>query len=388
MRRAAAWALAALLMLAAVGAAGAAGAEPRPAPDLVLASAPAGDNESAARERAVARGLRQAVARAAVGMVDPATLRSRLDALEGKVLARAESFVNNYSLEASATSQGRVLVLVSVSVDAAALDQALTEAGLRLPAARQELTLVLVSEETAPGRPAVYWWSGNAGVPAMPPPVKKVLDSLGVRTVDPASLAGRIPPEARQPVLSEEQALELARMAGAGLVILGRVRTYPMVTPEGESPPPVAQLMALEVDSGQALALVEAEGPTFHLTPGPGATPAVEEAVVASVRQLLEQLAAEAPGDQAAGGEVLVKVRGLRSLADLMRFQEMLAGQGTLVAEVSRESVGAGRATLKVKLNGPPSQLADQLIVQDFGDFLVNVLEISPQELTLMLIPK
>jgi hypothetical protein len=386
MRRAAAWALAALLMLAA-GAAGAA-AEPRPAADLVLASAPAGDNESAARERAVARGLRQAVARAAVGMVDPATLRSRLDALEGKVLARAESFVTNYSLEASATSQGRVLVLVSVSVDAAALDQALTEAGLRLPAARQELTLVLVSEETAPGRPAVYWWSGNPGVPAMPPPVRKVLDSLGVRTVDPASLAGRVPPEARQPVLSEEQALELARMAGAGLVILGRVRTYPMVTPEGESPPPVAQLMALEVDSGKALALVEAEGPTFHLTPGPGATPAVEEAVVAAVRQLLEQLAAEAPGDQAAGGEVLVKVRGLRSLADLMRFQEMLASQGTLVAEVSRESVGAGRATLKVKLNGPPSQLADQLIVQDFGDFLVNVLEISPQELTLMLIPK
>jgi hypothetical protein len=296
--------------------------------------------------------------------------------------------VTNYSLEASATSQGRVLVLVSVSVDAAALDQALTEAGLRLPAARQELTLVLVSEETAPGRPAVYWWSGNPGVPAMPPPVRKVLDSLGVRTVDPASLAGRIPPEARQPVLSEEQALELARMAGAGLVILGRVRTYPMVTPEGESPPPVAQLMALEVDSGKALALVEAEGPTFHLTPGPGATPAVEEAVVAAVRQLLEQLAAEAPGDQAAGGEVLVKVRGLRSLADLMRFQEMLASQGTLVAGVSRESVGAGRATLKVKLNGPPSQLADQLIVQDFGDFLVNVLEISPQELTLMLIPK
>jgi hypothetical protein len=189
-------------------------------------------------------------------------------------------------------------------------------------------------------------------------------------------------------VLSEEQALELARMAGAGLVILGRVRTYPMVTPEGESPPPVAQLMALEVDSGKALALVEAEGPTFHLTPGPGATPAVEEAVVAAVRQLLEQLAAEAPGDQAAGGEVLVKVRGLRSLADLMRFQEMLASQGTLVAGVSRESVGAGRATLKVKLNGPPSQLADQLIVQDFGDFLVNVLEISPQKLKLMLIPK
>jgi hypothetical protein len=332
--------------------------------------------------------LRQAVARLAVEMVDPATLRSRLADLEGEVLARAESFVANYSLEASSVARGKVVVLVSVSVDRAALDRALADQALRLPAARQELTLVLVSEEAAPGRPAVYWWSGNPGVPAMPAPVKKVLDSLGVPTVEPASLAGRIPAEARQPVLSEEQALELARMAEAGLVILGRVRTYPMVTPKGESPPPVAQLMALDADTGEALALVEAEGPTFHLTPGPGAQPAVEEAVVGGVRQLLEQVAAEAPTSQAAGSEVLVEVRGLRSLADLMRFQELLAGQGTLVAEVSRESVRAGQATLKVKLNGPPSRLADQLIVQDFGDFLVNVLEISPQKLKLMLIPK
>ena len=237
---------------------------------LVLGRHQAGDDEAAAREAAVAQALGQAVVQAAVAMVDPATIRSRLAELDQKVLAKASQFVTNYSLQAHAKSGDEVVVLVSVSVDKHSLDQALNQAGLRLPAARQTLTLVLVSEEAAPGRPAVYWWGGASGAPAAPAPVVEVLKSLGVRMVDPATLAGKVPAEARQPVLSEEQALELARLAGAGLVIMGRERTYPLVTPESESPPPVAQLMALEVASQKALSLVETEGPIFHLTPGPG----------------------------------------------------------------------------------------------------------------------
>lgn len=355
---------------------------------LALGRHQAGEDEAAAREAAVAQALRQAVVQAAVAMVDPATIRSRLAELDEKVLVKAPQFVTTYSLQAHAKSGDEVVVLVSVSVDKHSLDQALNQAGLRLPAARQTLTLVLVSEEAAPGRPAVYWWGSASGAPAAPAPVAEVLESLGVRTVDPATLAGKVPAEARQPVLSEEQALELARLAGAGLVIMGRVRTYPLVTPEDESPPPVAQLMALEVGSQKALSLVESEGPRFHLTPGPGAGLKVTDAVQQAVRQLLEQVSKAAPGQGAPGSEITLTIRGLRNLADLHRFEEVLDSLSGVVASVRRQSVGAGWAALKVKLNGPPSQLADQLIVQDFGDFLVNVLDISPENLKLLLISK
>ena len=355
---------------------------------LALGRHQAGEDEAAAREAAVAQALGQAVVQAAVAMVDPATIRSRLAELDEKILAKAPQFVTTYSLQAHAKSGGEVVVLVSVSVDKHSLDQALNQAGLRLPAARQTLTLVLVSEEAAPGRPAVYWWGGASGTPAAPLPVAEVLESLGVRMVDPATLAGKVPAEARQPVLSEEQALELARLAGAGLVIMGRVRTYPLVTPEDESPPPVAQLMALEVGSQKALSLVESEGPRFHLTPGPGAGLKVTDAVQQAVRQLLEQISKAAPSQSAPGSQITLTIRGLRSLADLHRFEEVLDSLSGVVASARRQSVGAGWAALKVKLNGPPSQLADQLIVQDFGDFLVNVLDISPENLKLLLISK
>ncbi len=353
-----------------------------------LGVAPVGDDQARARDQAVAQALGTAVGRVVLGMVDPATLRDKLALLEEKILSQARRFVSTYSLESHAISGERMLVLVSVVVDRGALDQALARGGLTLPAARRRLTLVLVSEEAAPGRPVVYWWSGFAGVPAAPAPVERVLKSLGVRTVDPKTLAGKIPAEARRPVLSESDALALARRAGAGLVILGRVRTYPLVTPPAESPPPVAQLMALDVVSGRPLAVVESEGPVFNQTPDPQAGAQVTAAVERAVRDLMEKVAAKAPPQQARPGKLMLVIRGVRNLADLHHFEKVLASLNLMVSSLRRRAVGPGWARLSLELKVPPSQLADRLVVQDFGDFLVNVVDSSPEELKLMMIPK
>ncbi len=353
-----------------------------------LGRAPVGENQAQARDQAVAQALRAAVGRVVLGMVDPATLRDKLALLEEKILSQARRFVSTYSLESHAVSGERMLVLVSVVVDRGALDQALAQGGLTLPAARQTLTLVLVSEEAAPGRPVVYWWSGFAGVPAAPAPVERVLKSLGVRTVDPKTLAGKIPAEARRPVLSESDALALARQAGAGLVILGRVRTYPLVTPPEQSPPPVAQLMALDVVSGRSIAVVESEGPVFNQTPSPEAGRQVTAAVERAVRDLMDKVAGSAPRPEVRPGKVSLVISGVRNLADLHHFEKVLASLNLMVSSLQRESVGPGWARLHLELKVPPSQLADRLVVQDFGDFLVNVVDSSPEEIKLMMIPK
>ncbi len=353
----------------------------------VLGLAPLKQDPVEARQRAVSDALRRAVGRVALKMVDQATLRDKLAELERIALSRAREFVATYTLQAEAIQGKTALVLVSVSVDRAALDKALASAGLRLPKARLALTLVLVSEEASPGRPPVYWWSGAPGLPQAPAPLAQVLQKLGVRLADHKALAGRIPAEARQPVLNEQQALKLGRMAGAGLVILGRIRTYPLVTPQG-SPPPVVQLEALETSQGKVLAMVEDQGPVYRVTPGPQAAQEVKQVVEKAMRQLLEKVAASTQETQVAQGELLLTIEGLRSLAQLHRFEQVLAGMDTLVGDIRRQSVGPGWATLRVSLKAPASRLADQLLLQDFGDFLVNVVESSPEKMKLTLIPK
>jgi len=84
---------------------------------------------------------------------------------------------------------------------------------------------------------------------------------------------------------------------------------------------------------------------------------------------------------------VTLELEGLRSLADLHRFEQVLRGLGALVAQAQREAVGGGgKASLRLKLKAPAAKLADQLMLQNYGDFLVNVLEASPQKIRLAVV--
>ena len=279
-------------------------------------------------------------------------------------------------------------VLVTVTVDRAALLKELAVTGLRLPAGSLPLTLVMISEEASPGRPPAFWWSGAGSAPAYPAPVGEVLSSLGVRTVDPRTIAPQVPEEARQPVVSEEQATGLARLAGAGLVLLGRMRTYPMITPKGGDTPPLVQILAVDPVKGSTLAVVEEEGPIYESTPPAEAADQVAAAVQKAVRSLLEQVVAQSPTIPEGETMVSLQVSGIDSLGDLHRFEEVVGGLESLVEDMRRVSVAPGQATLELKLKVPAATLADQLLLQDYGQFLVNVVDVGAQEIKVVLIPK
>lgn len=226
----------------------------------------------------------------------------------------------------------------------------------------------------------------------MPRPLLRAAALAGVTLVEAKVLANKVEPDYRQAVLNEEQALDLARKCGAGLVILGRMRTYPLVMPAGQEAPPLAQLEALQVASGQVLATEEAPGPTFQATPSAQAAEKVNQALEEALQRLLKQAAAAAPPTPTptpVDDVATLELEGLRSLADLHRFEQVLRGLNDLVAQAQREAVGGGgKATLRLRLKAPAAKLADQLMVQNYGDFMVNVLEANQQIIRLMVVGK
>ncbi|MCB2225245.1 MAG: hypothetical protein KQH53_01105 [Desulfarculaceae bacterium] len=355
---------------------------------MVMGRAPLGSNEAAAKDAAVADALSRAVAQAAVSSLDPATLRSNLSLLQQQVLADSKRYITNYSLVASAPSGQDFLALVSVTIDQRALTQALIRAALKLPTSHLGTMLIMVSEETAPGRPPVYWWSGLPGAPEAPAPLAKVLKGMGIRIVNPRPLKALLTPDMRQPVLSESQALEFARQAGAQVVLLGSIRTYPLVTPQTIVPPPLVQLLALNTASGQVITIEETEGPTFHATPEPSAYPKILAQVEDSVRNLMARLSAKLGDAGPAAREIALKVSGVRSLGQLMRLEKAMMSMSDMVESVQRVSAGAGKASFSLVLKGSPSALADKLMVQNYGDFLINVVEQDKRALEVVIIPR
>lgn len=377
--------LAALCCLCAALALSARAAEPlAPANLLSLGKAPASlTNESAAREAAVQDALRRGVAQTALELADRGLLAAGLEALESQVLAKASSFVSAYAPQAQTKGAQGYSALVSLTVDRAALAKALAAAGLAKTQLKSPPVLALVSQELAPGAPPSYWWAAGEPQPALPPLVAQALKDLGLPVLDPAASAGRVPDEARQPVLSEEQAASLGRSLGAGLVLLGRVRPYPAA---GAGAPPLVQVMAIEAAGGKVLASEESEAP--QLPPGPEAN----ERVAVLARQGLMRLIASAvgglPAEVLAEQELILSLSGLRSLADLVRFEQTLRKLTPLVVEVRRDFLGGGKAGIRVKTRGSAERLGQEILAQNFGDFLVNVVRTAPQGLDLRLMPK
>ncbi len=361
---------------------------------LGRAPAAAGVPEAVAQEAALKDALRQAVARGVLEAADPAALRTRLEAVERDILAQPQRFVGAYGIQASGRTPEGVTVLVSVNLERAALAKALADLGMtragggtQAPAA--PLVLALISEETAPDRPAVFWWSEIPGLEAAPAPVALALAGGKYRLVEPKALLGRIPMALRQAALTEDQALELGRLAGANLVLLGRVRGYALVTPPGESPSPAAQMEALSVAGGQALATAEEVGPVFNAPPGPEASQQVAAAVEAAARRLLAQAAsAPASAQTAGGGQITMEVSGLRSLGDIMRFEEAVNGLSPLVSGLRRESLAGGVAVYRLRAGGPLSRLVEELKGLSPAGLLVSASETGPDRLRVGLTPK
>jgi hypothetical protein len=339
--------------------------------------------------------LSRGVARACLELADPVALRGRLEVLEREILAKAARFVQNFSLVAGARADGQQLALVSLTLDRNALEKALNDAGLRGSAApvggarSGNSVLVLVAEEASPGRPALFWWSETPGLEAAPLALARALAAKGQTLVEPKTLAGQIPPEAKQAALSQEQAWDLGRKSGASMLIWGRVRTFAQLTPPGQTPAPLAQLTALALPGGQVLARVEETGPVFANTPGPDAAQAVTQALEQAASRLLEKVAAvPAPAPPTPKVWVDLEVSGLRHLADRYRFEEVLGGLKALVGEMRMASVSGGAAAYRMRLIVPVAKLADELVTKDFGGFVVNVVESTPERLRLLLVPK
>ncbi|MFH2125797.1 MAG: hypothetical protein ABIK12_04730, partial [Pseudomonadota bacterium] len=265
---------------------------------------------------------------------------------------------------------------------------ALIQAALKLPTSHLGTILVMVSEETAPGRPPVYWWSGLPGAPDAPAPVTKVIKKMGIRIINPAVVKPLLTPDMHHPVLSESQALEFAREVGAQVVIIGTVRTYPLVTPKHVLPPPLVQLLAIETNQGQVVSMEETDSPVFNTTPTPEDANEVVDIVESSVRRLMANLASRMAEVGPTTKDLALKVSGVRSLSQLMRLETVLGSLKDLVEKVQRVSAGAGQAEFKLTLKGSPAQLADQLMVQDYGDFLVNVVESDAKGLQVVIIPR
>jgi hypothetical protein len=183
-----------------------------------------------------------------------------------------------------------------------------------------------------------------------------------------------------KPVLTEEQAYQLGSKAGAGLILWGRIRAYPVLRDKPVTATPLLQLALLDTAQTRMLAQVEIEGGVFT-----GSLPA--EFAASMEREVAEALGKlfELAGKRtmAPTRQVIVEMEGLRSIADLTQMERMLARLDGQVTQVRRENISRGKATLLLDCNIDGMDLAERLETMESSSWRIKILEKSPTLLRL-----
>jgi hypothetical protein len=315
----------------------------------------------------------------AADLLSPEEMSQLWPRLSEELFSQQAAYINNFKILAIHQAQSQTWVLVEVEVNKSALEQAAAALKLARPAKPPvEQILCLISEDVSPDRPPVYWWAGSETIAACPQAVKDGLRQIGYSALEAAALTGISSGAIKdKPVLTEEQAYQLGSKAGAGLILWGRIRSYPVLSDKPIIATPLIQLALLDVAQTRMLAQVEVEGGVFS-----GSLPAefaasmdreVEEAL-SKLFELAGRIAA-APRRQ-----VIVEMEGLRSIADLTQMERMLArlrldGQ---VTQVRRESISRGKATLLLDCNIDGMALAERLETMESANWSIKILEKSP----------
>ncbi len=349
---------------------------------LVMAGEVAlGVNEQADRNMAISQATKDAQAQLVLQKAAQTLGSSRLAAvwnqLSQEVLLNPAPYIKSFRTLAVSRQGGQTLVLVEGEVNEATLEQMLGRLPAATPQARAEQILSLVCEDVAPGRPALYWWSGQAGLAFCPARIERGLKALGYAPYNPSALVSSLGREITQNVvLTEQQAIAMGERAGTKLVLWGRMRTYPIVSSTATETAPLLQLALLSVESKRVLAQVEVEGAVFKDNIPVGFEDGMDKEVAAALAKLfdLAKIKISAPPQL----KVTLELEGINSAAELTRLERALNRMEGLVLEVRRESLSLGRATLVLGTTQDGLAVANALEQLNQPGWQLRVIERTP----------
>jgi hypothetical protein len=361
---------------------------------LVMGTAPiVGDDLGAAREQAVDSGLSAAVDQVVLALLPVDRLVSRLDTVTGLIYRRLGDFVQGYQVLAETRVRQKVRVLIQVNVLQSALDRELKASGLIADAHRLPRILMFVTETSLQHPEPQYWWKEDFAF------VQTVSDTALARAFSNAGF-----PLARQggvvsnaavqsinynPAPEDVQLLDAARVLQSQMIVAGSAEVQIASNTMGgeiRTFKATVTLRALQVDTGQQLGAVTRTAVTANADPIMGSNRALADAASQAGESLAATISTawQAAAEQAAALRITVK--GTDDLAHFVAFRRTISGiEG--VKTVLTTEIQAAEAVLSVHFEPGAEALAQQLMLQSFDAFGINIYEVTPDHLGIELIP-
>lgn len=340
----------------------------------------------AAKQRARDDALRGCVQQVATTVVTAATETDQAQLLSDKIYAHSEGYVRKYTVLEERQDGNAWLVKVRCEVSEGKLDDDLLAFGIAHRREGMPRTMVLLAEQAVNATQATGWWQGGGNAADLRVAENAFMDRMsrsGFGFVDPEVLSGKLTLEAVGADPNVQQAREIGKLAGAELVVVGRIQAKPVGQIDvagGALYAAVANVSARAVrtDTGQVVASSEFTGRVMNdFEPGTAGRKALSEAGRQLAADLFAKVGKAWARDQSGGRRVALTVGGVEDYARLAAFKAQLQNGVRGVKDVQERSMENGKADLEVVVAGTGQSLATELATRKFQGFTVKVKKVT-----------
>ena len=353
-----------------------------------------GNNIQAARDQAISDSLVTAVALMTEEILQVDSLVENFPQVNEIIYENTNAFVQEYKVLTDTQLGKSYRVIVKATVAGPKIEKQLSNAGILRVKVALPAVLFLISEQNLQQDSPRYWWGKQMSSfeSISEATMSDILKARGFRVVQHAGI--EIPKMANyvsdeKPILSAEEAINIGKRLQADVVVVGESIASPTPSVMGDNLKSFKASLnarALRTETGEEIANLSRISVTANVDEGVGGREALTMAGTLAGDELASRLTSAWRKLAEEPSHLELLVEGTGNLANFVKFRRALTGisgvEGIRVKEIK-----PNETTLVIEYKGKAEELASALMLQNFGNFGINIYEILPQSLKIALIP-
>ena len=352
-----------------------------------------GENIQAARDQAISESLVTAVTLMTEEVLKVDSLVENFPKVNEIIYENTDNFVQDYKVLTETRSDKFYRVVVKATVAGQKIAKQLSTAGILRAKIDLPSVIFFISEQNLQDDSPRYWWGKQMGnfESISEATMADILKAKGFRVIDHRDIGIRKMADWNPDMtsqLTDEEALNLGTRLKADVVIVGSSVASPTASVMGEelkSFKVILHARALSTETGNELVDISRTSVTANVDETAGGREALQMAGTLAGDDLSVQLASEWRKMAEKPSQVEILVEGTGNLANFVKFRKALTGipgvEGYRVKEIK-----PNETTLIIDYKGKAEDLASALMLQNFGNFGINIYEIGKQNLKIALI--
>lgn len=350
-----------------------------------------------ARNAAISQALGSTVQTAASRIIPAADISRYFEAIAEVLTRKRDSFIPDYRILREYNTEKFFHVLVEATVSIEKMKEAFEEAEIKLTAGELPSVLLMIAEKNIDDIGFNYWWKRGYGAR---------LDNLAeniIKQVFAEKDFTIISPD-RQSLLQKSdvismnlgaepadyQAAMLGRQVDADLVIVGQATAEAMSNRMGDDIRTFrgeARLHVLDTKTGKKLTTIAEHSLNSSEDPQSGSRNALSDASYNAASRLAERVISLWRDASDIEGKFVITVYGQRILPHLERLRSVIRKQPGVLSLGTIEMTSK-QAKLAVDYDGTAQELANNLLIQSFEGFGINIMELSTETMDIELIDR